>query len=61
VQRGEAVEPVAMLFRPDGEGNASTQIEDLEGVDAVMVTEEPAGGTQAPTTEPLVSVPLEGT
>jgi hypothetical protein len=61
VQRGEAVEPVAMLFRPDGEGNASTQIEDFEGVDAVMVTEEPAGGTKAPTTEPLVSVPLEGT
>jgi hypothetical protein len=50
-----------MLFRPDGEGNASTQIEDFEGVDAVMVTEEPAGGTKAPTTEPLVNVPLEGT
>ncbi len=59
VQRGEAVEPVAMLFRPDGEGNASTQIEDFEGVDVVMVTEEPAGGTKTPTTKPFVEVPLE--
>jgi hypothetical protein len=60
VQRGEAVEPVKMLFTPDAEGNASTRIEDIHGVDAVLVTEEPAGGTKVPTTEPLVNVPLEG-
>jgi hypothetical protein len=61
VARGEAVEPVEMLFTPDEEGNATTQIEDLKGVDVVMVTREPAGGTKVPTTEPLVNVPLEGT
>jgi anti-sigma-K factor RskA len=61
VARGESVEPVRATFTPDEAGNASTQIEDLHGVDAVLVTEEPAGGTKAPTTEPFVSVPLEGT
>ena len=60
VERGESVEPVKATFTPDEEGNASTQIEDLEGVDAVLVTEEPAGGTKMPTTEPFVNVPLEG-
>jgi anti-sigma-K factor RskA len=59
VLRGEAVEPVKMLFKPDAEGNATTQIEDLEGADAVLVTEEPAGGTMKPTAEPFVNVPLE--
>jgi hypothetical protein len=61
VARGEAVEPVKMLFTPDEEGNATTQIEDLKGVDLVMVTREPAGGTKTPTTKPFVEVPLEGT
>jgi hypothetical protein len=59
VARGEAVEPVKMLFRPDEEGNATTQIDDLKGVDVVMVTREPAGGTRTPTTKPFVEVPLE--
>jgi hypothetical protein len=59
VARGEAVEPVEMLFTPDAEGNATTQIEDLKGVDVVMVTREPAGGTKTPTTKPVVEVPLE--
>jgi anti-sigma-K factor RskA len=59
VLRGEAVKPVKMLFKPDQEGNATTQIEDLEGADAVLVTEEPAGGSKTPTQEPFVNVPLE--
>jgi anti-sigma-K factor RskA len=59
VQRDEAVEPVKMLFKPDGEGNATTQIEDLGGVEVVMVTREPTGGTKVPTTKPFVTVPLE--
>jgi hypothetical protein len=49
-----------MLFTPDGEGNATTQIEDLKDVDAVLVTREPEGGTKVPTTKPFVEVPLEG-
>ena len=61
VARGESVEPVKATFTPDEAGNASTQIEDLHGVDAVLVTEEPEGGTKVPTMEPFVKVPLEGT
>jgi anti-sigma-K factor RskA len=60
VARGESVEPVKATFTPDGAGNASTQIDDLHGVDAVLVTEEPHGGTKVPTMEPFVNVPLEG-
>lgn len=60
VARGKSVEPVKATFTPDEAGNASTPIEDLEGVDAVLVTEEPVGGTKVPTMEPFVSVPLEG-
>jgi anti-sigma-K factor RskA len=60
VQRGEEYEPVKMLFKPDGEGSATTQIEDLKGAEAVLVTREPAGGTKAPTTTPFVNVPIEG-
>jgi anti-sigma-K factor RskA len=61
VARGESVEPVKATFTPDETGNASTKIEDLHGVDAVLVTEEPVGGTKVPTMEPFVNVPLEGT
>lgn len=61
VARGESVEPVKETFTPDGAGNASTEISDLKGVDAVLVTEEPQGGTKVPTMEPFVNVPLEGT
>jgi anti-sigma-K factor RskA len=59
VQRGNAVEPVPALFAPDQAGNASTTIEDMRDVSLVMVTREPAGGTKVPTTEPIVTVPLE--
>jgi anti-sigma-K factor RskA len=59
VKRGETVEPVKMLFKPDAEGNATTEIEDLKGAEAVLVTEEPAAGSKQPTTEPFINVPLE--
>jgi anti-sigma-K factor RskA len=59
VQRGNAVEPVPALFAPDHQGNASTVIDDMSEVSAVMVTKEPAGGTKSPTTTPIVEVPLE--
>jgi type IV secretory pathway VirB2 component (pilin) len=59
VKRGETVEPVKMLFKPDAEGNATTEIEDLKGAEAVLVTEEPAAGSKQPTSEPFVNVPLE--
>ena len=59
VQRGNAVEPVPALFTPDHAGNASTTIENMKNVSAVLVTREPAGGTKVPTTEPIVKVPIQ--
>ncbi|HEX2708811.1 MAG TPA: anti-sigma factor [Solirubrobacterales bacterium] len=58
VRRDGEVEPVKALFVPDREGNASTTIGDMRGVDLVMVTKEPTGGSQAPTSSPIVSVPI---
>lgn len=56
VRREGKVEPVPALFVPDREGRASTQIEDMSGVDTVMVTEEPQGGSKLPTSPPVVSM-----
>lgn len=58
VRRGGKVEPVPTLFVPDGEGKASTRLGDLRDVDLVMVTAEPPGGSKAPTSAPIVSVPI---
>jgi anti-sigma-K factor RskA len=58
VRRDGEVEPVKALFVPDREGNASTTIGDMRGVDLVMVTAEPVGGSKAPTSTPIVSVPI---
>jgi anti-sigma-K factor RskA len=56
VRREGKVEPVPALFVPDREGRASTQIEDMSGVDTVMVTEEPQGGSEEPTAPPVVTM-----
>lgn len=58
VQREGQVEPVKALFVPDRDGNASTSIADMRGVEVVMVTREPSGGVSAPTGEPIVQVPI---
>jgi hypothetical protein len=59
VERDGIVEAVPALFAPDQAGHASTTIEDMNGVSAVMVTREPEGGTKKPTTAPIVEVPIE--
>lgn len=59
VQRDGAVEAVPALFVPDDEGRASTVIEDMDGVEAVMVTREPQGGSETPTSDPIVMVEVE--
>jgi anti-sigma factor RsiW len=56
VSRDGEVEAVPALFVPDREGNASTTIADMDGVDTVMVTSEPRGGSGAPTSAPLVTM-----
>ncbi len=58
VQRGKRVKAAGGLFVADREGRAATTIPDMKGVDAVMVTAEPRGGSEFPTTEPMVTVSM---
>ncbi|MET0559659.1 MAG: anti-sigma factor [Solirubrobacterales bacterium] len=60
VQRNGKVRPVPALFVPDREGRATTTVASMDGVETVMVTIEPAGGTTAPTSAPLVTMPIPG-
>ena len=60
VLREGEVEPVEALFVPDREGRASTELPDMEGVEEVMVTTEPEGGSEAPTGSPIVAIPVPG-
>jgi anti-sigma-K factor RskA len=58
VRRDGKIEPVRALFVPDSKGDASTRLGDMNGVDTVMVTTEPPGGSRAPTSTPIVTVPI---
>lgn len=56
VQRDGEVEAVEALFVPDRNGQASTELPDMEGVEVVMVTTEPEGGSESPTSSPIVTI-----
>jgi anti-sigma-K factor RskA len=58
VQRNGDISPVRGLFVPDRDGRATTSIPDLRGVEAVMVTTEPPGGSNSPTGAPMVTLTL---
>jgi anti-sigma-K factor RskA len=58
VQRDGAVEPVRALFVPDSSGHATTTIPDTQGVEAVMVTKEPRGGSESPTLPAMVTLEM---
>lgn len=58
VQRGKRIESAKTLFVPNGDGTATAVIDDMQGVDTVMVTAEPRGGSNYPTSEPIVSVAM---
>lgn len=58
VQRGGVVESAGVLFEPDPKGDAAAAIDDISGVEVVMVTVEPRGGSVAPTSKPLIKVPV---
>lgn len=58
VQRDGEVEPVEALFVPDRKGRASTTLGDMHGVETVMVTTEPPGGSRSPTSPPIVTIPI---
>jgi hypothetical protein len=51
--------PTSALFGVTTQGNADVAVPgNLHGVSAVLVTPEPAGGSQAPTHAPVISVQL---
>jgi anti-sigma-K factor RskA len=56
VEREGQVEAVPALLVPDRHGQAETTIADMSGVETVMVTEEPRGGSEAPTGEPIMTM-----
>lgn len=58
IQRDGEVTPVRSLFAPDNEGNATTALPNMKGVEAVMVTIEPAGGSDLPTSDPIATVAM---
>jgi anti-sigma-K factor RskA len=58
VKRDGVVEAVPMLFVPNGEGEAATMLGDMRGVTTVMVTKEPPGGSEAPTSDPIATVTI---
>jgi anti-sigma-K factor RskA len=59
VEREGQVEAVPALFVPDRNGQAQTRIADMNGVDVVMVTEEPSGGSETPTGQPIIAVSVQ--
>jgi anti-sigma-K factor RskA len=49
-------EPTSTLFLPRRDGSAAAAVPgDVSDIDAVLVTDEPAGGSEAPTRRPLLS------
>jgi anti-sigma-K factor RskA len=56
VRREGTVEAVPALLVPDRKGQAETTIASMKGVDTVMVTEEPQGGSEEPTSPALVTM-----
>ena len=58
VQRGKQVASAKALFVPNSDGTATATIDNMHGVNTVMVTAEPRGGSVQPTSKPIVAVPI---
>ncbi len=58
VQRGKRVVSAKTLFVPNPDGTATATIDHMDGVNTVMVTAEPRGGSAPPTSAPIVSVAI---
>jgi anti-sigma-K factor RskA len=56
VEREGEVEAVPALLVPDRHGHAETTIADMTGVETLMVTVEPRGGSETPTGEPIMEM-----
>jgi hypothetical protein len=60
LQRKGEPKPTDALFTPTADGRATVAVPgDLNQVDAVLVTDEPAGGSSAPTRTPLIRASLQ--
>ncbi len=60
VQRGEELKPAGASFSPSDEGDYIADLDDtLEGADAVLVSEETDPTPKVPSTEIVMSAPLE--
>jgi anti-sigma-K factor RskA len=57
LQRGDRIEP-STTFIVDRDGSGAAAIPNVGDAERVMVTREPRGGSEAPTTEPLLQAPL---
>ena len=58
VQRGKQIVSAKALFVPNSDGTATATIDNMHGVNTVMVTAEPRGGSVQPTSKPIVAVPI---
>ena len=58
VQRGGAVVPQPTFEVGEDGGGAVAVPEDLSGAEAVLVTREPEGGSETPSEQPIMSIPL---
>jgi anti-sigma-K factor RskA len=58
VERDGEVEAVPALLVPDRHGHAETTIADMSGVKTLMVTVEPRGGSETPTGETIMEMPV---
>jgi anti-sigma-K factor RskA len=56
VRRGSRVVSAHSLFAPDLDGRATATIPNMRGVNTVMVTAEPRGGSAQPTSAPIVTI-----
>jgi hypothetical protein len=59
IQHGSSAPAPSTLFSVDSSGTADVGVPgSLQGVSRVLVTNEPAGGSRAPTTQPLIVAAL---
>jgi anti-sigma factor RsiW len=59
LKRGAAApSPTDALFSVDHRGSGRVALPSVRGVEAVLVTAEPDGGSQAPTSQPVITAPL---
>ena len=55
---GRDPEPTSALWSVRGDGSARVAVPGpLDGVEAVLVTDEPPGGSDAPTRDPVIAIP----